>query len=176
MCLSVPCSQDLHENPPWWMQHSCCQIIIYLSIYLTLVLCVHVKQFTPAWRIGYLLTLYTYTRVISMCIPSTSLCTIFELIDCIHINATWGTYLNDNIGTYSLLCTKIRYMTCIHVYVHLISLHAVTFLQRSPERLCLCCGDLLLMLVLLQYHLREGMNTNCDPQLSIISQQCTLSI
>ena len=26
------CSQDLHENPPWWMQHSCCQIIFYLSI------------------------------------------------------------------------------------------------------------------------------------------------
>ena len=34
VCLSVPCSQDLYENPPWWMQHPCCQIIIYLSIYL----------------------------------------------------------------------------------------------------------------------------------------------
>ena len=28
-------SQDLHETPPWWMQHSCCQIFIsiHLSIY-----------------------------------------------------------------------------------------------------------------------------------------------
>ena len=60
--------------------HACVIEVLYM-------LCVHVKLLTPAWRIGDLLTPLVQTHY-TLCMPIRSSCTILELFDCIHINAT----------------------------------------------------------------------------------------